>query len=63
MATCGRVESAVVTDLKAFRRACYEAARRTGGELTERGVDQHGLASAREPRATATAASFTFIRQ
>ncbi|WP_158647671.1 hypothetical protein [Actinoplanes sp. ATCC 53533] len=52
-----------MTDLKAFRRACYEAARRTGGELTERGVDQHGLASAREPRATATAASFTFIRQ
>jgi hypothetical protein len=26
---------AVVTDLKAFRHACYEAARRTGGELTE----------------------------
>jgi hypothetical protein len=26
---------AVVTDLKAFRRACYEAAYHTGGELTE----------------------------
>jgi hypothetical protein len=26
---------AVVTDLKAFRRACYEAARQTGGALTE----------------------------
>jgi hypothetical protein len=26
---------AVVTDLTAFRRACYEAARRTGGELSE----------------------------
>lgn len=24
-----------MTDVKAFRRACYEAARRTGGELTE----------------------------
>jgi hypothetical protein len=24
-----------VTDLKAFRRACYEAARQTGGTLTE----------------------------
>ncbi|MCA2212587.1 hypothetical protein [Jidongwangia harbinensis] len=24
-----------MTDLKAFRRACYEAARRSGGELTE----------------------------
>lgn len=24
-----------MTDLTAFRRACYEAARRTGGELTE----------------------------
>ena len=24
-----------MTDLKAFRRACHEAARRTGGELTE----------------------------
>jgi hypothetical protein len=31
----GHVGSAVVTDLKAFRRACHEAARRTGGELTE----------------------------
>jgi hypothetical protein len=26
---------AVVTGFKAFRRTCYEAARRTGGELTE----------------------------
>lgn len=31
----GHVGLAVVTGLKAFRRACYEAARRTGGELTE----------------------------
>jgi hypothetical protein len=33
--TRGHVRLAVVTDLKAFRRACYGAARRTGGELTE----------------------------
>jgi hypothetical protein len=26
---------ASVNDVMAFRRACYEAARRTGGELTE----------------------------
>jgi hypothetical protein len=31
----GHVRFIVVTDLKAFRRACYEAARRTGGDLTE----------------------------
>ncbi|GAA2672578.1 hypothetical protein Apa02nite_096490 [Actinoplanes palleronii] len=31
----GHVGLAVVIDLKAFRRACYEAARRTAGELTE----------------------------
>jgi hypothetical protein len=31
----GRAGLAVVTDVKAFRRACYEAARQTGGELIE----------------------------
>jgi hypothetical protein len=31
----GHVGLAAVTDVKAFRRACYEAARRTSGELAE----------------------------
>ncbi|GIJ50944.1 hypothetical protein Val02_78300 [Virgisporangium aliadipatigenens] len=30
-----------MTDLKAFRRACYEAARQTGGELTEFRISDH----------------------
>jgi hypothetical protein len=32
---CRRVWSALVEDLKAFRRVCYEAASRTGGTVIE----------------------------